>query len=179
MDPHSASARTIGEGRHLRLLDRGGWEYASRLRSREVVGVVAFTVDDRLLLVEQDRPAVGGPTIELPAGLVGDEGRSGEAAVEAAKRELLEETGHTARQWQRLWRGAASSGLTDEMVTLFAARGVERVAAGGGCGDERITLHAVPRGELEAWLEARAAEGFVIDIKVPLALLVPPNAAGD
>lgn len=140
---------------------------------------MAFTVDDRLLLVEQHRPAVGGPTIELPAGLVGDEGRGGEAAVEAAKRELLEETGHTARRWRQLWRGAASSGLTDEMVTLMVAEGVEKVAAGGGVGSEEIVVHAVPRATLWAWLAAREREGLVIDVKVGLALLVPPRDGSD
>ncbi len=168
--------RTIGEGRHLRLLDQDGWEFASRAGSREVVGIVAFDADDRLLLVEQDRPAVGGRTIELPAGLVGDEGRQGEQAREAAERELLEETGYAASCWRQRWRGAASSGLTDEMVTIFSAHGLERVAAGGGCGEERIRVHAVPRKELDAFLAAKAAEGLVIDIKVPLAALVPREA---
>lgn len=177
MEPASRSElRAIGEGRHLRLLDRDGWEFASRTRSREVVGIVAFDAQDRLLLVEQMRPAVGGRTIELPAGLVGDEGRLGEEAIAAAKRELLEETGHAASQWRWRWRGAASSGLTDEMVTIFSAHGLTRVAAGGGCGEERIAVHAVPRDELDAFLAAKAAEGLVIDIKVPLAKLVPQEA---
>ncbi len=166
------SDRILGQGRFLTLVDRDGWEFASRLAAREVVGIVAWTVDDRLLLVEQDRPAVGGRTIELPAGLVGDEpGTATTDTVDrAAARELLEETGHVADSFELLWRGAASAGLSDEMVSLVAARGVRRVGDGGGVGSERIVVHAVPRDELRGWLAERARAGLVLDIKVGLAL---------
>lgn len=164
--------RILGRGRFLALVDRGGWEFTSRLAAREVVGIVAWTGDDRLLLVEQDRPAVGGRTIELPAGLVGDEPDSAETdTVErAAARELLEETGHAADSFDLLWRGAASAGLADEMVSVVAARGVRRVGDGGGVGNERIVVHAVPRATLRAWLDERVRAGLVLDIKVGLAL---------
>jgi hypothetical protein len=55
----SEDDRLLGRGRHLDLIDRDGWEFVSRRRGREVVGIVAWTRDDRLLLVEQNRPAVG------------------------------------------------------------------------------------------------------------------------
>lgn len=166
------SDRILGQGRHLALIDRAGWEFASRLAAREVVGIVAWTDDDRLLLVEQDRPAVGGRTIELPAGLVGDEPETAatDTVERAAARELLEETGHVAESFDLVWRGAASAGLTDEMVSLMAARGVRRVGDGGGVGNERIVVHAVPRRDLRAWLDERVRSGLVLDIKVGLAL---------
>lgn len=163
----------LGRGRHLELIDRSGWEFVTRRRGREVVGIVAWTEEDRLLLVEQDRPAIGGRTIELPAGLVGDEdGAVGEPVEHAADRELLEETGHRAGRWTLLARGAASAGLTDEMVSLLVAHDLERVGEGGGVGDERIEVHEVARKSLVEWLAAREAEGLVVDIKVPMALLV-------
>ncbi|MGA0873556.1 MAG: NUDIX hydrolase [Phycisphaerales bacterium] len=166
------SDRVLGQGRFLALIDRGGWEFTTRLAAREVVGIVAWTADDRLLLVEQERPAVGARTIELPAGLVGDEPESAatDSVESAAARELLEETGHVATSFELLWRGAASAGLTDELVSLVVARGVRKVAAGGGVGSEQIVVHAVPRGEVRRWLDARVREGFVLDIKVGLAL---------
>lgn len=179
-DPPSRD-RSLGRGRRLELIDRGGWEFVTRATGSEVVGIVAWTADDRLLLVEQARPAVDARTIELPAGLVGDEPQlHGTDSIElAAERELLEETGHRARRFRRLLRGAASSGLTDEMVTLMVAEGVEKVAAGGGVGSEEIVVHAVPRATLWAWLAAREREGLVIDVKVGLALLVPPRDGSD
>lgn len=167
-----APDRILGHGRFLALIDRGGWEFATRLAAREVVGIVAWAEGDRLLLVEQDRPAVGARTIELPAGLVGDEpGTAATDTVEsAAARELLEETGHVADTFELLWRGAASAGLSDEMVSVVVARGVRRVSAGGGVGGERIVVHAVPRAELRAWMNERVREGLVLDIKVGLAM---------
>ncbi len=165
--------RVLGSGRHLDLIDRNGWEFVSRRRGREVVGIVAWTSEDRLLLVEQDRPAVAGRTIELPAGLVGDEvGGEDESVETAADRELMEETGHRARRWTRLARGPASSGLASEMVTLLVAHDVERIGSGGGVGEERVAVHEVDRARLPEWLAAREAEGLLVDIKVPMALLV-------
>ncbi|MBM4106640.1 MAG: NUDIX hydrolase [Phycisphaerae bacterium] len=170
--------RSLGRGRRLELIDRGGWEFVTRLTGSEVVGIVAWTAEDELLLVEQDRPAVNARTIELPAGLVGDEPElAGIDTIErAAARELLEETGCRACSFRLLWRGAASSGLTDEMVTLMVAEGVERVAAGGGVGTEEIVVHAVSRSRLLDWLAEAQRRGAVIDIKVGLALLVPSSA---
>jgi len=173
--PPQSKDRSLGRGRRLELIDRGGWEFVTRLTGSEVVGIVAWTEQDELLLVEQDRPAVGGRTIELPAGLVGDEpDLVGRDTIErAAARELLEETGCRARSFRRLWRGAASSGLTDEMVTVMVAEGLEKVHAGGGVGTEEIVVHAVPRGRLLGWLDEQQQGGLVIDVKVGLALLVP------
>ena len=71
MSPAS-DVRVLGEGRWLRLVDDGGWEYAERSGSNGVVVIVAVTDDDRLVLVEQYRPAVKARVIEAPAGLVGD-----------------------------------------------------------------------------------------------------------
>src|SRR5438309_2192847 len=64
--------RVLGEGKYLRLVERGGWEFVHRYGCSGVAVIVAFTPADRLLLVEQYRPAVDHRVIELPAGLVGD-----------------------------------------------------------------------------------------------------------
>src|SRR5829696_410163 len=89
--------RTVWAGRHLSVLARGTWEYASRNTRRPAVGIVAVTDDGKVLLVEQRRPPVNRNVIELPAGLAGDiAGAEHESLLEAAQRELLEETGYTA-----------------------------------------------------------------------------------
>ena len=86
--------RVLAEGRWLRLIDDGGWEYAERTGSRGVAVIVAVTDAAELLLVEQYRHAVKARVIEPPAGLVGDlAGHADEDASAAARRELREETG--------------------------------------------------------------------------------------
>ena len=157
--------RIIGRGRFLELRDRGGWEYAHRTVGRAVVAIVAVDDADRVVLVDQFRPAVGCRVLELPAGLVGDE-HDDERLEEAARRELLEETGFEARSWTNLVDVTSSSGLTDERVRILVAEGLERVGEGGGVDGERITIHLVDVATLGGWLSARARAGDAIDSRV-------------
>jgi len=91
---------TVYAGKHLSMAQRGHWEFATRNTRRPVVGIVAITDAGDVVLVEQFRPPVGQNVVELPAGLAGDiAGLEDEPLVEAAKRELLEETGYAAKQW--------------------------------------------------------------------------------
>jgi ADP-ribose pyrophosphatase len=119
------------------------------------------------VLISQPRPALGGLTIELPAGLVGDTaGDEGEAGALAAGRELVEETGYEAAEITPLMAGPSSPGLTNEGIALFRARGLRRVGPGGGVEHEQITVHEVPLAAVDGWLAARAAEGYHVDVKV-------------
>src|SRR5262245_4821956 len=96
----------LGAGRFLRLVDEGGWEYVTRPGVSGVVVLVAVTPAGKLLLVEQRRVPVHGRVIELPAGLVGDDGdRRDEPLATAAHRELIEETGYEASEMVRLASG--------------------------------------------------------------------------
>jgi ADP-ribose pyrophosphatase len=132
------------------------------------VAIVAVTDARELVLVEQERPAVGGRVVELPAGLAGDEGE--ETLDEAARRELLEETGYVADRWERLGEATPSPGLCAEVVTFFRARGLKRGGRGGGDETEAITVHRMPIAAADAWLRARTAEGLLIDEKVYVGL---------
>jgi ADP-ribose pyrophosphatase len=157
----------VADGKFIQLVRRGKWEYARRKGVSGIIGIVAVTDDGRLLLVEQERAPVAARVIELPAGLAGDEaGHADEPLERAARRELLEETGYEAREMTRVAAGAASAGMTDEVITMFVARGLTKAGDGAGDGSEDITLHEVPLGEVEAWLEARVGEGRLIDLKV-------------
>lgn len=165
-DPTSATV-VLGDGRFLRLLRRGRWEYVERVRSSGAAALVAVTDDRRILLISQPRPALGGDVIELPAGLVGDDpGCEGEDAAVAAGRELVEETGYEAAKVERLCAGPTSPGLTSEQIALFRATGLRKVGPGGGLEGESITVHAIPLDEVEAWLAARVAAGDLVDLKV-------------
>jgi ADP-ribose pyrophosphatase len=160
-------SEVLAEGRFLRLVRRRGWEYAERRDVRGIVVLVAVTPQQELLLVEQHREAVGGTVIELPAGLAGDEpGIEQESLEEAAARELREETGWEASAWERLSAGPPTAGVSNEVVTLMRARGLVRHGDGGGAGDERITVHAVPLADVAGWLRDREAGGTLVDPKV-------------
>ena len=168
--PTTTPDRTLGEGRFLRLIDRGGWEFAVRRRGTGVVGILAVTADDQVILVEQHRPAVDAAVVELPAGLVGDEDDSAEHQSVAAGRELEEETGYRAADLRPLATGASSAGLTSECVTLYHATGLTRVGTGGGVAGEDIAVHHVPLADVRPFLAAAQAAGKAIDFKIAAAL---------
>lgn len=159
----TGEARLLHEGEYLRLLRRRHWEYVERTNSRAVAVIVAVTPAGELLLVEQYRFPVCCSVIELPAGLVGDVAGD-EPLVEAARRELLEETGYRAGRIEVLVSGPATAGLSNEITTFCAAYELERVAAGGGDDTEDIRVHAVPLAEVDTWLAAR--DGVAVDPKI-------------
>lgn len=161
----TTTPETVYEGRFLRVAKRGTWEYATRTKATGVVAVVAAHDDGRVVLVEQHRPPVDASVIELPAGLAGDTDDT-ESLLSAAKRELEEETGYTARTWERMPTALSSPGLTDEAITFFLARGLARTGQGGGVGSESIRTHEVPLEEVSVWLEAAAREGRQTDMKL-------------
>ena len=167
--------RILGAGRFLRLVAADRWEYIERINASGVVAVAAVTEDGRLLLVEQHRPPVGGPVIELPAGLCGDDpGASGEPLSLAACRELLEETGYEVpggpESLEFLFTVPSSAGLTSEVVTIFGARGVRKVADGGGVDGENIVVHELPAQHVMHWLLTRSRAGVLVDPKAFIAI---------
>jgi len=154
-------------GRFLALVREGHWEYVERVSATGACLIVAVTDEAKLILAEQYRIPLHARTIELPAGIIGDEPHRGEEShAEAAIRELLEETGYRADHMEALTTGAASSGVTSEVVTLFRATGLKRVGSGGGVAHEDITVHEVPLEGIDAWLEAKARAGVLVDPKV-------------
>ena len=157
---------TLHTGKFLALVKEGRWEYVDRLGATGAAIVVGVTNERKLLLVEQYRIPVHARTIELPAGIIGDDPGGNESPADAAHRELLEETGYAAERIETLTTGPASSGLTSEVVTLLLASGLKRVHAGGGVGHENITVHEVPLSEVHDWLAAKASEGLLIEPKV-------------
>lgn len=158
---------TLCNGKWLRLKRRGRWEYAERVNAGGGVIIIAVTPEDRLLLVEQFRAAIGRRSIEMPAGLVGDLADSAdEPAVEAAKRELLEETGYTAERIEFLMAGPSSSGMSNEIMAFVRAYGLTRVHAGGGDETEEIVVHEVPRADAPRWLVQKMNEGYSVDPKM-------------
>jgi ADP-ribose pyrophosphatase len=162
-----AQPETLYRGKFLSLVKEGHWEYVDRVNATGAIIVVALTDHNKMLLVEQDRIPCHGRTIELPAGITGDEPGSGdEPLIDAARRELLEETGYLAKTLAPLVSGPASSGLTSETVTFFLATDLTRQHEGGGVGHEDIFVHEIPVSYVPSFLVEFHKTGLLVDPKV-------------
>ena len=159
---------TMWEGKFVRALRRGKWEYAGRTHSIRAVVILAQH-DGKIILVDQPRVPPDCRCIELPAGLVGDEDPEATPETTAIK-ELEEETGFTAERVERLGDFYASPGMLSESFTLVRAHGVRKIGEGGGTESEDINVHLVPRTEIANFIEQKRAEGFGVDVKLLLFL---------
>ncbi len=116
--------RTIFEGRLLTLHADTVVTASGARATREIVdhpgavGIVAIDAEGRVVLVRQWRHAVGRALWEIPAGTLAN----GEDPEAAARRELAEETGFTARSWVRLGSGPVAPGYSGEILHMFGAR---------------------------------------------------------
>jgi ADP-ribose pyrophosphatase len=147
---------------------RGRWEYAARARNIRAAVILALDAG-HVLLVEQYRVPLGKFCLELPAGLIGDE-TEGEEALESAKRELEEETGYRAAQWQDLGEFYSSPGMLGESFTMVKATGLTKIGEGGGTEHEDIVVHRVPLERIAETIAEHRARGHAIDVKLLLLL---------
>ncbi|MGI9951557.1 NUDIX hydrolase [Moorellaceae bacterium AZ2] len=139
-----------------------------REASREVVehtgavAVVALDHEERVYLVRQYRYPIGKVTLEIPAGKL-DPGENPEAC---ARRELREEVGLVAENWQHLLTFYSTPGFSDEIMYLFLARDLSREKAQPD-EDEFLEILSLPLEE--ALLKIR--EGEIMDAKTIIGLL--------
>ncbi|MEG3148889.1 NUDIX hydrolase [Sphingomonas sp. ZT3P38] len=167
-------AETVWEGKYIVAKKQGTWEYVARARG--IQAAVILAVDEgAVLLVEQYRVPLGQRSLELPAGLVGDE-EDGESAETSAARELEEETGYRPAQVETIGYFYSSPGMVSEGFTLVRATGLTKVSDGGGNSDEDITVHRVPLSGIVDFVAAKRAEGVAIDVR--MLLLLSPSILG-
>lgn len=158
------------QGHFVTAKRRGKWEYVSR--SRGIKAAVILAVEDgHVLLVEQYRVPLGRRCIELPAGLIGDE-TVGEDPLEAAGRELEEESGYRAQTLVSLGEYFSSPGMVSESFTLVKATGLTKISDGGGVEGEAIVPHRVALSALADFIATKRHEGCAIDVRL-LLLLAP------
>jgi ADP-ribose pyrophosphatase len=112
------------------------------------VGIVVLDDQEQLWLVRQPREAIGVPDLlEIPAGKMDEDG---EDPLATAKRELAEEIGKQAGQWDSLGAFYTSPGFADEIIHLFLARSISDVEERPAVEeDERIDVEVRPLSELD------------------------------
>jgi ADP-ribose pyrophosphatase len=169
--PQPGVPEIVWQGQFITVRKWGTWEYVGRARSIHAAVILAI-IDGDVLLVEQYRVPLGGPCLELPAGLVGDI-TDGEAIEIAAARELEEETGYRPESIEIIGRFASSPGMVSETFSLVRATGLRKVGEGGGEPGENITVHRVPIAHVPAFIAAKRAQGMFMDVKL-LTLLGTP-----
>ena len=139
--------------------------------------VVALDSAQCVCLLRQYRYVAGGWLWELPAGKL----EPNESPLVTAQRELVEEAGVSARQWQSLGSVLSSPGVFGEVLHLFFARGLE---AGKAAHEkaEVIEAHWVPREEAYRW----SLDGTIRDAKTVIGLVrafhidaSPPSLTAD
>lgn len=162
---------TLHEGRFLRLLRDGSWEYVARTNAKGAAFIAAVTPARELVIVEQHRVPLQAPCLELPAGIIGDEAAHADEEFEAAAlRELEEETGFRAGRIEHLLTGPTAPGMSSELLHFYFASELVRVHAGGGIDGENISVHLVPLAGATEWLMAQMAAGKRCDPRVFVGL---------
>jgi ADP-ribose pyrophosphatase len=157
------------QGKWVVAKRQGKWEFVSRARDIQAAVIVAIDDEDHVLLVDQYRVPLGKRCLELPAGLIGDE-HDGDTALDAARRELEEETGYHCDTVEELGYFYSSPGMVSEGFTLVRATGLTKVGEGGGIADEDIVVHRIALSDAPAFVAQKRAEGFAIDVKLLLLL---------
>ncbi|ACF13092.1 NUDIX hydrolase [Chloroherpeton thalassium ATCC 35110] len=116
------------------------WEYPAW------VNVVAITKANEVVLIRQYRYAIGEVYYEIPAGV---HDKPEESLLEAAKRELLEETGFGGGTWQPWMELCANPAIQTNITHTFLATDVEPVQAQTLEATEEISVHLLPVNALK------------------------------
>ncbi len=88
------------------------------------VNVIAITTEGEMVMIRQYRHGFDQVLVELCAGVV----EQGEAPIEAARRELLEETGYAGGEWREVMTIGQNPSISNNITHCFVAEGVEKVA---------------------------------------------------
>ncbi len=146
----------------------GRSEERVRLRVPDWVVVVPITEMGEVILVEQHRFGIDGPSLEPPGGRVDP----GENELEAAKRELLEETGYGAGTWEPLGCIHPDAALFSNTLWLFAAHDVVPIAPPLADPFERVTIRRHSVDDLKDLLVSGAIHHGPAVLAIQRVLLV-------
>ena len=129
---------------------------------RNYVVIVASDTDGKYLMVRQFRQGIRKVTIEFPAGGIerkdgkqygGEDDLSGEDALAAAKRELLEETGYESDEWTHLLTLPSNATIADNYAHLYLARNCRKVSEQSLDAMEFLNVEKMTGKEIESLIE--------------------------
>jgi len=118
------------------------------------INVIALTKDGKMVMIDQYRHALGETHYEIVAGVVDE----GETPLEAAKRELLEETGFGGGEWSEFMVLSPNPTNHNNHSYTFLATGVEPVTTQHQEATEDIRVHILEQSEVREML----AQGEII-----------------
>ena len=124
--------------------------------------VVPFVSRDRVIMLRQLRPVVGGYIYEFVAGTLDN----GEKPLNCAKREIIEETGYTAGRFKCLGKIHPVPGYSTEVIHIFAASGLKKLDKHTPEPDEVIESHVMTRAQVRRFFKT----GRITDAKTIAAL---------
>ena len=159
------SARTVYDGTLFDVtVERWGEHEREIVEHPGAVAVVAVDRDGMVTLVRQQREAVRGVLIELPAGTL----EEGETPLESARRELEEETGLTGGTWREASAFYTTPGFCRERMHLFFAHDVEHGDA-KPADDEELEVVRWPVAALDSHLseveDAKTLAGLLLYLR--------------
>ena len=162
------SSRLLHRGRNFDFLvdevelPNGHVTQRDVVRHPGAVAIVPILDDGRVALIRQFRYATGKTLLEIPAGTL----EQGEPPLECAARELREETGYEAKEFEPLLSCFMVPGYSDEVIHFFVARGLSVVGDDPEI-DEEITLELYSQEEVRRMIE----ENVIEDAKTILGIL--------
>ena len=125
---------------------------------RSYVTVVAQDEQGNFLCVRQFRQGIGRQTIEFPAGGIESKEMNQEIALQAAKRELLEETGYQSEDWTYLYNVPSHATLADNEVYIFFARNCHKEKEQALDQTEFLSYSLLSSKEVEALIQEEKFE---------------------
>ena len=145
--------------------ERGTWETIERtnVHGSGAVVIIALTQNGELVFEKNWRAGTESFVVQFPAGLTDVDG---ESEVEAARRELLEETGYAAEEMVPVFLSPLSAALTSTRAMHFFARGAVFTGRTRGEDIEAIEVLKVPADEADEFM-LNLPEGVELDLQVP------------
>ena len=148
-------------------LPNGDISYREWIKHPGASAVIPVTDNNEIILVRQYRYPIQALTMEIPAGKLDV---AGEDPLECAKRELEEETGYRAQEYQFLTKLATTVGFSDEFIYIYAARGL-KAGQQHTDEDEFINVVTVPLAKAVEMVHS----GEILDGKSVVAILMLQN----